>query len=49
MNIWEMPRTMKTKSVSAGEYAAPPAHGPSMTLICGMTPELRVLRVKIPP
>lgn len=49
MNIWDVPRTMNTKSVSAGLYAAPPAHGPSMTLICGITPEARVLRRKIPP
>ncbi len=49
MNICEVSRTMKMKSVSAGEYAAPPAHGPSITLICGMTPEARVLRWKMPP
>jgi hypothetical protein len=49
MNICEVSRTMKTKSVSAGEYAAPPAQGPSITLICGMTPEALVLRWKMPP
>ncbi len=49
MNICEVPRTMKMKSVSAGEYAAPPAHGPSITEICGITPEARVLRRKMPP
>ncbi len=49
MNICEVSRTMNTKSVSAGEYAAPPAHGPSITLICGMTPDALVLRRKIPP
>ena len=26
------------KSVMAGEYTAPPAHGPMITLICGITP-----------
>ena len=30
---------MKTKSVIAGEYTAPPAHGPMMAEICGITPE----------
>lgn len=49
MNICEVSRTMKTKSVRAGLYAAPPAHGPSITLICGMTPDARVLRWKMPP
>ena len=38
---------MHTKSVIAGEYTAPPAHGPRIALICGMTPEARVLRQKI--
>lgn len=49
MNIWEVSRTMNTKSVRAGEYAAPPAQGPSITEICGITPEARVLRWKMPP
>ena len=26
--MYEVPRTMNTKSVIAGEYTAPPAHGP---------------------
>jgi hypothetical protein len=30
---------MNVKSVSAGEYTAPPAHGPMIRLIWGMTPE----------
>jgi hypothetical protein len=38
---------MKMKSVIAGEYTSPPAHGPMMTLICGMTPDARMLRGKI--
>ena len=28
MNMWLVVSTMKTKSVMAGEYTAPPAHGP---------------------
>ena len=44
MNILEILSTTKTKSVRAGEYTAPPAQGPRMTEICGMTPEARVLR-----
>lgn len=43
-----MSRTMNTKSVSAGEWAAP-AHGPSSTLICGITPDALTVRRKIPP
>ncbi len=35
---------MKMKSVMAGEYTAPPAHGPMITEICGMTPEAITLR-----
>ncbi len=46
-NMYEMPRTMNTKSVIAGLYTAPPAHGPNTALICGITPEARVLRRKI--
>src|SRR2546430_16898050 len=38
---------MKTKSVIAGEYTAPPAHGPMTAAICGTTPEARVLRRKM--
>src|SRR5438093_284472 len=38
---------MKTKSVIAGEYTAPPAHGPMIAEICGTTPEARVLRMKM--
>ena len=32
------------KSVIAGEYTAPPAHGPMITEICGITPDARTLR-----
>ncbi len=38
---------MKTKSVIAGEYTAPPAHGPRIAEICGITPEQMVLRRKM--
>jgi hypothetical protein len=31
MNICEMPSTMIVKSVIAGEYTAPPAHGPAIS------------------
>ena len=44
MNMCDVPFTMKMKSVIAGEYTAPPAHGPSTTLICGMTPDACTLR-----
>ena len=35
---------MKMKSVMAGEYTAPPAHGPMMSEIWGTTPEASTLR-----
>ena len=44
MNMWDVPRTMKMKSVMAGEYTAPPAQGPRITLIWGMTPDALTLR-----
>jgi hypothetical protein len=47
MNMWLVPCTMRVKSVIAGEYTAPPAAGPMIRLICGITPEARVLRKKI--
>jgi hypothetical protein len=46
-NMYEDPRTMYVKSVIAGEYTAPPAHGPRMAEICGITPEASVLRRKM--
>ena len=49
MNMCDVPFTMKMKSVIAGEYTAPPAHGPRITLICGITPDAFTLRWKIPP
>ena len=38
---------MKTKSVIAGEYTAPPAQGPMTAEICGTTPEASVFRRKM--
>src|SRR5712692_11592343 len=43
-NMYDVFLTMKTKSVIAGEYTAPPAHGPSTAEIWGTTPEASVLR-----
>jgi hypothetical protein len=42
---------MIVKSVIAGEYTAPPAHGPITAEICGITPEASVAEkdVGIPP
>jgi hypothetical protein len=40
---------MKMKSVIAGEYTAPPAHGPMIRLICGITPEHFTLRTNTSP
>ena len=34
MNMCEVPLTIKVKSVIAGEYTAPPAHGPIIREIC---------------
>ncbi|OUD96044.1 hypothetical protein CMMCAS04_03530 [Clavibacter michiganensis subsp. michiganensis] len=48
-NMWLVLSTMITKSVSAGEYTAPPAAGPMISEICGITPDARVLRRKISP
>ncbi len=49
MNMWLDPSTWKTKSVIAGEYTAPPAQGPMITEIWGITPEARTFRSKIRP
>ena len=35
---------MKMKSVIAGEYTAPPAHGPMTRETWGITPEARTFR-----
>ncbi len=48
-NIWLVPSTITTKSVSAGEYTWPPAAGPMISEICGITPEACTLRWKISP
>ena len=47
MNMCEVPSTIITKSVIAGEYTAPPAHGPTISEICGITPEACTLRTKM--
>ena len=47
MNMWLVDSTMNTKSVIAGEYTAPPAHGPSTADSCGTTPDASVLRRKM--
>ena len=44
MNMYDVSSTMKMKSVMTGLYTAPPAHGPMMTLICGVTPDALTLR-----
>jgi len=49
INIWLVLATIMIKSVRAGEYTAPPAQGPIITEICGITPEAMVLRKKISP
>ena len=38
---------MKVKSVIAGEYTAPPAHGPMIAEIWGTTPEASTFRRKM--
>src|SRR5947208_17027700 len=47
MNMYDAPSTMNTKSVIAGEYTAPPAHGPITRDSCGITPLHCTLRQKI--
>ncbi len=42
-----MPSTIRVKSVIAGEYTAPPAHGPMIRLICGITPDASTFLRKI--
>jgi len=45
--MFEVSFFMMMKSVSAGEYTAPPAQGPKMAEIWGMTPEAITLRWKM--
>ena len=47
MNMCEVPSTISVKSVMAGEYTAPPAHGPMISEIWGITPDAVTLRKKI--
>ena len=49
MNMCEVWSTITVKSVTAGEYTAPPAHGPMISEICGITPDACTLRRKISP
>src|ERR1700739_2297985 len=44
MNMYDVLSTIITKSVIAGEYTAPPAHGPMIAEIWGITPLYNVLR-----
>ena len=46
-NMYAVPSIMMVKSVRAGEYTAPPAHGPKIPEICGITPDAMMLRWKI--
>ena len=48
-NIYDVFSIIRVKSVSAGEYTAPPAHGPKIPEIWGITPLARMLRSKISP
>jgi len=47
--MYDTSSTMKTKSVRAGEYTAPPAQGPMIMEIWGITPEALTLASKISP
>ena len=47
MNMYDVSLAITMKSVIAGEYTAPPAHGPRIEQICGTTPEASVLRRKM--
>jgi hypothetical protein len=40
---------MKMKSVMAGEYTSPPAQGPMITEICGITPDAITFRRNTSP
>ena len=46
-NIYDDWSVIRMKSVKAGEYTAPPAQGPKIAEICGITPEARIFRSKI--
>ena len=48
-NMYDVFFTMMVKSVNAGEYTAPPAHGPKIPEICGTTPDERIFLSKISP
>ena len=46
-NMYEVSLTITLKSVMAGLYTAPPAHGPMIAETWGMTPEASVFRRKM--
>ena len=37
-NMFEFSRVMMIRSVNAGQYTAPPAHGPRISESCGTNP-----------
>ena len=47
MNMYDVRSTIRMKSVIAGEYTAPPAHGPMIAESCGTTPLDSTLRRKM--
>jgi len=47
MNMYDVRSTIRMKSVIAGEYTAPPAHGPMIADSCGTTPLVSTLRRKM--
>jgi len=47
MNMYDVRSTIRMKSVMAGEYTAPPAHGPMIADSCGTTPDVSTLRKKM--
>ena len=48
-NMSEFSRVMMIRSVNAGQYTAPPAHGPRMMEICGTKPLASQVFLKIRP
>ncbi len=48
-NMFEVWSTMIVMSVRAGLYTAPPAQGPMISDICGITPDALTLRTNTSP
>ena len=48
-NMYDVSLIITVKSVKAGEYTAPPAHGPKIPEICGITPDARMFLSNISP